>query len=121
MQNGIIRLLRVCFAGPAIGGLIAFASPATAQWAPPWGQRGPARSSEASRRKDTCWPRRLCGGQESTLPMSALAPGGIDASSLTREAVRSLRASRLQEASADPCSPIATKDLVGLNQVSDRR
>jgi hypothetical protein len=37
MPNGIIQLLRVCFAGPAIGGLIAFASPATAQWAPPWG------------------------------------------------------------------------------------
>jgi hypothetical protein len=41
MPTGIIRLLRVCFAGPAIGGLIAFASPATAQWAPPWGAAWP--------------------------------------------------------------------------------
>ena len=41
MPTGIIRLLRVCFAGSAIGGLIAFACPATAQWAPPWGAAWP--------------------------------------------------------------------------------
>ena len=50
MPTGIIRLLRVCFAGSAIAGLIAFASPATAQWAPPWGAAWPgeiARGLEA--------------------------------------------------------------------------
>jgi hypothetical protein len=41
MPTGIIRLLRMGFAGSAIGGLIAFGSPATAQWAPPWGAAWP--------------------------------------------------------------------------------
>ena len=41
MPTGFIRLLRMCFAGSAIGGLMAFASPATAQWAPPWGAAWP--------------------------------------------------------------------------------
>jgi hypothetical protein len=41
MPTGIIRLLHMGFAGSAIGGLIAFASPATAQWAPPWGAAWP--------------------------------------------------------------------------------
>jgi hypothetical protein len=35
MATGINRLLRVGLAGSAIGGLIAFAPPAAAQWAPP--------------------------------------------------------------------------------------
>jgi hypothetical protein len=41
MPTGIIRLLRMGFAGSTIGGLIAFASPASAQWAPPWGAAWP--------------------------------------------------------------------------------
>jgi hypothetical protein len=36
MAIGISGLRPVCLAGSAIGGLIALASPATAQWAPPW-------------------------------------------------------------------------------------
>jgi hypothetical protein len=41
MATGIIRLLRDGLVGSAIGGFVAFASPATAQWAPPWGAAWP--------------------------------------------------------------------------------